>query len=66
MRLPKEAEFPSTVTEVDIVSRGPVRMLIPKQMTFKEWFETGGRLSEDFSVEPRNWGEEKERDFPWK
>jgi antitoxin VapB len=65
LRLPKEAEFPPNVTDVEVVVHGNVRILVPKAMTMSEWLQSGPRLSDDFSVEPRDLGPQEERDFPW-
>lgn len=48
VRIPKEYEFPAGVTDVDFVREGNALKLVPKVTTWKEFFERGPRLSEDF------------------
>jgi antitoxin VapB len=63
VRLPKEQEFPSTVSEVDVVTHGNVRLLVPRKISWDEWIENGPFASDDFSV-PRDEADQ-ERDFQW-
>ncbi len=50
VRLPKEAEFPPSVTDVDVVVRGTLRVLVPK-MSMEEWLKSGPALPDDFPSE---------------
>ena len=47
VRIPKELAFPEGVKEVDIVRSGAGLLIVPK-MSWKEWFDRGPRLSDDF------------------
>lgn len=64
VRIPKDMEFPASVSDVDVIEHGIVRVLVPKSLTMEEWIKFGPRLSDDFSVEPRDWPQ-REREFPW-
>ena len=48
VRLPRVAEFPAAVTDVEVQVHGNIRVLVPKMESWGEWFENGPRLSEDF------------------
>ena len=51
VRLPKAAEFPPEVTEVDVIVEGDRRVLVPKvhsDNAMAEYFRTGPFLSDDF------------------
>ncbi|MDO8359589.1 MAG: type II toxin-antitoxin system VapB family antitoxin [Devosia sp.] len=53
VRLPKAAEFPPEVTEVEVIVEGDRRVLVPKKKpgSWKEYFERGPFLSDDFPDE---------------
>jgi antitoxin VapB len=65
LRIPKDKEFPPGVEDVDILVHGNIRLLVPRFASVRDWIENGPRLSDDFSVEPRDEPAE-EREFPWK
>ena len=51
VRLPKAAEFPPEVTEVEVIVEGDRRVLVPKGQRVNgltEYFKTGPFLSDDF------------------
>lgn len=64
VRLPKAHEFPPGVTEVEVVTHGKMRILVPKVTSWAEFFELQESLGgAEFDVEPREG--DQERDFPW-
>lgn len=48
VRLPKEVAFPEDVHRVEIIKLGQGRLIVPEGGTWKDWFENGPRLSDDF------------------
>jgi antitoxin VapB len=63
LRLPKAMAFPDSVREVEIVKVGNTRIISPAGKSWDEFFRHGPRLSEDFSVEPRNLAPDKREKF---
>ena len=52
VRLPKAAEFPEGVTEVEVIIEGNTRRLVPKKASdWATYFARGTRLSDDFPDE---------------
>jgi len=52
------------VTEVEVVTHGKMRILVPKVTSWAEFFELQESLGgAEFDVEPREG--DQERDFPW-
>ncbi len=47
VRLPKDAEFPPSVTDVEVVIEGTARILVPRQ-SMAEWLRNGPTLPDDF------------------
>lgn len=64
VRLPKAAEFPEGVTDVDIVVHGNVRLLVPRVASWAEWLENAPRLSDDFPDDIEDLPPQ-EREFFW-
>ena len=66
VRLPKEVAFPEGVTELDILTLGNARVLIPKGTGWQWWRDHAPKFDDDFSVEREalpplkdiSWGEE--------
>ncbi|MBI4923825.1 MAG: AbrB/MazE/SpoVT family DNA-binding domain-containing protein [Devosia nanyangense] len=57
VRLPKAAEFPPEVTEVEVIVEGNTRVLVPARKKGKDWaayFARPTTLSEDFSIDDRD------------
>jgi len=49
VRLPKPVALPESVTEVDIVTLGRARLIVPHGEAWDSWFD-GPPLSSDFMV----------------
>lgn len=64
VRIPKEMEFPASVSDVDVIEHGIVRILVPKKLSVEEWIRFGPRLSEDFPSDIEDLPPQ-ERDFGW-
>lgn len=64
VRIPKGMEFPASVSDVDVIEHGIVRILVPKTLTMEEWIKFGPRLTDDFPSEIEDLPAE-ERDFQW-
>lgn len=65
VRIPKDMEFPPTVSDVDIIEHGAVRILVPKSLTWEDWVKFGPRFTEDFSIDDVDSPPLQERDFQW-
>lgn len=50
VRLPKQAAFPESVKQVEVVVQGNARVLLPAENSWDSWFETA-RMPEDFMAE---------------
>ncbi len=51
VRLPKAAEFPPEVTDVEVIVEGNRRVLVPKaKLSWAEYFARRKGVSEDFLV----------------
>lgn len=48
VRLPKEAAFPKSVREVEILKIGNTRVIVPKGRRWDDFFLHGPSVSEDF------------------
>jgi len=51
VRLPKEVAFPEGVHQVEVIKMGSARLITPVGQRWKEFFENGPRVSEDFMTE---------------
>lgn len=51
VRLPKAVAFPDDVHQVDILKIGRSRMIVPKGRRWDDLFQSGPRLSDDFTTE---------------
>ena len=51
VRLPKEAAFPKSVREVEILKIGNSRVIVPKGRRWDDFFLYGTRVSRDFMRE---------------
>lgn len=52
VRIPKAAEFPPEVTDVEVIVEGDRRVLVPKRkLTWDEYFALRIGLSDDFPME---------------
>lgn len=51
IRLPKAVAFPADVHQVDILSIGHSRVIVPKGRRWDDLFLSGPRLSDDFLVD---------------
>ncbi len=47
VRLPKAVEYPESVKEVEIISVGNRRIIVPAHGSWDEWFD-GPEVSDDF------------------
>ena len=64
VRIPKGLEFPASVSDVDIIEHGVVRILVPKKLSMRDWIKFGPRLSEDFNADIEDLPPD-DRDFQW-
>ena len=60
VRLPKAVSFPDSIKEVDVISIGNKRLIIPSGGSWDSWFD-GIDVSGDFMVS-RNQPEDQERE----
>jgi antitoxin VapB len=51
VRLPKDVAFPESVHQVEIIKVGDARVIAPAGQRWKEFFENGPHVSDDFMVE---------------
>jgi antitoxin VapB len=51
LRLPKAAEFPPDVSDVDVLVEGERRVLVPKRRGWAQYFASRQRLSANFPQE---------------
>ncbi len=61
VRIPKELAFRDSVKEVEIVQEGENLVVMPKKGGWREWFENGPHVSDDFMTE-RDQGEPDKRE----
>lgn len=51
VRIPKAAEFPPEVTDVEVIVEGDRRVLVPKRkLTWDEYFALRQGISDDFII----------------
>ena len=51
VRIPKEVAFPEGVHQVEVIKMGNARLIRPVGGGWKEFFENGPRVSDDFMRE---------------
>lgn len=51
VRIPKELAYSDAVRDVVVTRSGDVITIVPKYKSWKDWFENGPHVSEDFMVE---------------
>ena len=51
IRIPKDLAYPDSVKEVEITRHGDVLTVVPKYRDWRDWFERGPRLPDDFPAE---------------
>ncbi|MFV1977609.1 MAG: type II toxin-antitoxin system VapB family antitoxin [Candidatus Scalindua sp.] len=60
VRLPKAVSFPASVKEVDVISIGNKRLIIPTGESWDSWFD-GTDVTDDFMAS-RNQPEDQDRE----
>lgn len=51
VRLPKDLAFPEGVTEVELIKQGSGVLILPKGLSWEDYFDRGTRASDDFMAE---------------
>ena len=51
VRLPKPVALPEDVKEVDIITLGRARLIIPAGEAWESWFNSDERVTEDFMMD---------------
>ncbi len=62
VRLPKSVSLPETVKQVDIISLGRARLIVPAGEAWDSWFDSEG-VTEDFMTDRGQPEEQKRESF---
>lgn len=62
VRLPKPVSLPETVKQVDIISLGRARLIVPAGEAWDSWFDSEG-VTEDFMADRGQPEEQKRESF---
>ena len=62
VRLPKSVSLPDTVKQVDIISLGRARLIVPAGEAWDSWFDSEG-VTEDFMTDRGQPEEQKRESF---